>query len=196
MQPSLPDHQLVVDWLKTHRKKPPRGWIARLFGEPAEWTYDIGELSRLDTDGLIDRQVVFKTSGRSGELPKPCLPGGSIGYFVYDGRESTMKRENYEQDLARRLRDPRFRAAYERERERVTLATQIREVRRWKHWTQAQMARKLGTSQSALARLESGSYDGYTVGMLRRIARVTGCRLQIRLEPPVVRSASKRKSAG
>jgi DNA-binding XRE family transcriptional regulator len=94
-----------------------------------------------------------------------------------------MKRTNYERDLARRLSDPIFRELYEQSRQQVRLAIQIREVRESRGWTQAELARRIGTSQPAIARLESGEYDGYTVGILRRIAQATSARLQIRLEP-------------
>lgn len=106
-----------------------------------------------------------------------------------------MKKTNFDEYLARRLEDPAFRALYEEERERAHLAVQIREIRRRRGWTQAEFARRLGTSQSAVARLESGTSNGYTVDMLRRIARVTDSLFEIRLEPRPRPSGHRRRAA-
>lgn len=48
--------------------------------------------------------------------------------------------------------------------------------------TQAELAEKMGTSQSAIARLESGKAKP-TLATLRRLAKATGMRLKISLEP-------------
>lgn len=93
------------------------------------------------------------------------------------------KKTTYEQDLERDLKDPRFREMYERERAAALIAVEIREARRRRNWTQTELARRVGTSQSAIARLESGTYGRYTVDVLRRIARATGSRLEVRLKP-------------
>ena len=50
--------------------------------------------------------------------------------------------------------------------------------------TQKQLADLVGTSQSAIARLEDADYDGHSLSMLNRIAKTLGKRIQIRFEEP------------
>jgi transcriptional regulator with XRE-family HTH domain len=59
--------------------------------------------------------------------------------------------------------------------------------------TQAQVAERIGTTQSAVARLESGSgKHSPSVATLSRYAEALGCKLEIRLVP---RRAAARKSS-
>lgn len=49
--------------------------------------------------------------------------------------------------------------------------------------TQRQLAARIGTKQSVIARLEEADYEGHSLSMLRRIADAVGKRLEIRLAP-------------
>jgi len=53
-------------------------------------------------------------------------------------------------------RDPAFRSEYERIGPAMELAFALSEARRDANLTQAEVARRMGTSQAAIARLESG----------------------------------------
>lgn len=79
---------------------------------------------------------------------------------------------------AEMLRDPETRAAYDA----LETAYQIACRRIEKGLTQAQLAEKVGTRQSSIARLESGSRDP-SVSYLRRVAAALDCHLEIRLMP-------------
>ena len=46
--------------------------------------------------------------------------------------------------------------------------------------TQRALARKVGTSASAINRLESADYQGHTIAMVRRIAKALSRRLELR----------------
>ncbi len=48
---------------------------------------------------------------------------------------------------------------------------------------QAKLARKVGTTQSAISRLEDADYDGHSLEMLRRIASALEKRVEIRFLP-------------
>ena len=50
--------------------------------------------------------------------------------------------------------------------------------------SQAELAKKLGTRQSVISRLEDADYDGHSLTMLQRIAAALGQRLEIRFAPP------------
>jgi transcriptional regulator with XRE-family HTH domain len=47
--------------------------------------------------------------------------------------------------------------------------------------TQTQLAKRLGTTQSVISRLESADYEGHSLSMLQRIAEVLGQKLELRL---------------
>jgi transcriptional regulator with XRE-family HTH domain len=49
--------------------------------------------------------------------------------------------------------------------------------------TQRQMAKKVGTTASAICRLEDADYEGHSLSMLRRIASALGKRVEIRFVP-------------
>jgi transcriptional regulator with XRE-family HTH domain len=58
----------------------------------------------------------------------------------------------------------------------------VREARRRAALTQAQLAEQAGTTQSAIARLESGRVDP-TFGQLQKLLRICGFRLDVSLDP-------------
>jgi transcriptional regulator with XRE-family HTH domain len=80
------------------------------------------------------------------------------------------------------MKDPEYRREYEGLEEEFALASAIIEARSRAGLTQEQLAAKMQTSQSAIARLESGRSipSGRT---LKRFARATGTRLRISFEP-------------
>ena len=43
-------------------------------------------------------------------------------------------------------------------------------------------ARKVGTSQQQISRLESPSYEGHSLSMLRRVAEVLGATLKVKIK--------------
>lgn len=49
--------------------------------------------------------------------------------------------------------------------------------------TQEQLAERIGTKQSAIARLEDAEYEGHSLSMLQKIARALNQRLEIHLIP-------------
>lgn len=61
----------------------------------------------------------------------------------------------------------------------VKIAARIIRARTKRGLTQRELAELAGTSQSAIARLESGSYDGYTLRTLRKIAEVLGQTVEV-----------------
>jgi transcriptional regulator with XRE-family HTH domain len=64
--------------------------------------------------------------------------------------------------------------------------------------TQAALAKRAGTSQSAIARMESADYHGHSLSMLRRIAASVGERLTVAFiepEPPAAPSSPNASTA-
>jgi transcriptional regulator with XRE-family HTH domain len=83
--------------------------------------------------------------------------------------------------LARKLRDPEFRAEYEQRRLIHEIALKVRGMRLAAGLSQQDLARKIGTSQPAIARLERGQ-GPHTPQWetLRRIAIALGKQLRIK----------------
>lgn len=63
------------------------------------------------------------------------------------------------------------------------LAQLIYEARTRAGLTQEQLAERIGTKQSAIARLEDAEYEGHSLSMLQKIARALNQRLEIHLIP-------------
>ncbi len=59
--------------------------------------------------------------------------------------------------------------------------------------SQRALAHKVGTSASAINRLESADYEGHTIAMVRRIATALSRRLELRAVP--IKAAPRRTSA-
>ena len=78
--------------------------------------------------------------------------------------------------------DPEYREAYERLAPEFALARALVEARRDAGLTQAQLADRMETTQSVVARLESGRINPST-RTLEKVAMATGTRLRISFEP-------------
>lgn len=81
--------------------------------------------------------------------------------------------------LKEKLRDRRFRKGYEHARLAVRLGYKIHQLRRKLGLTQGQLAERMATKQQAIARLERGDYEGFTLKTLERIAKATKTELVI-----------------
>jgi transcriptional regulator with XRE-family HTH domain len=81
------------------------------------------------------------------------------------------------------MKDPDYRREYEALEEEFNLARALLEARLRAGLTQEQLAERMHTSQSAIARLESGKTlpSGRT---LARLAKATGTSLRITFEQP------------
>ncbi|MCA8927025.1 MAG: helix-turn-helix transcriptional regulator [Alphaproteobacteria bacterium] len=78
-------------------------------------------------------------------------------------------------------RDPDYRAAYDELGPEFELARSLIEARTRAGLTQEQLARRMDTTQSVIARLESGRTRPSTK-TLEKLARATGTRLKISFE--------------
>ncbi len=82
-------------------------------------------------------------------------------------------------DLKQRLMDnPEFREEYAKADAEFALIEAMITARREAKMTQAELAEKIGTSQSAIARLEAGRVSP-SISTLRRYAEATGHQLQV-----------------
>ena len=94
-----------------------------------------------------------------------------------------MKAIDFDKYLETQLKNPEFRKAYEELEDEYALATQIIRFRIDRNLTQAQLARLVGTSQPAIARLESGNHRNLTLSFIFRIAKALDLRAELRFHP-------------
>lgn len=86
--------------------------------------------------------------------------------------------ESYKRLRAQLLKNKDFRHAYNALGPEFVLVQSIIEKRIKQGFTQATLARKIGTKQSAIARLESGSYNP-TLAFLGKVAHALDAKLVV-----------------
>lgn len=79
------------------------------------------------------------------------------------------------------LKNPKVRAEYIKDQPRYEATVALVEARIKKGLTQAALARKIKTKQSAIARIESGNANP-SIGFLQKLAEALGKKLVIRFE--------------
>jgi ribosome-binding protein aMBF1 (putative translation factor) len=79
-------------------------------------------------------------------------------------------------------KDPEYVAAYDALEEEFALASALIGARAHAGLTQEELAERIGTSQSAIARLESGRSRPSTT-TLAKLAAATGTKLRVSFEP-------------
>src|SRR5579862_3478263 len=80
------------------------------------------------------------------------------------------------------IKEPKYRKAYEALEEEFVLASAVIEVRNRAGLTQEALARKMGTTQPVVARLEGGRARP-SMRTLDRLAKATGSRLIVTFAP-------------
>ena len=80
------------------------------------------------------------------------------------------------------MKEPAFKAEYDALEDEFSLARELIEARTRAGLSQAELAQRMGTPQSASARLESGKSPP-SMRTVARIAAATGSRAIVRLEP-------------
>src|SRR6266487_6517258 len=94
-----------------------------------------------------------------------------------------MSKTNIDLFLEEQLKDPAFAERFEKAGEAWDVALQIAALREKAGLSQRDLARKLKTSQQNISRLESPSYEGHSLTMLRRVAEVLGATVRVAIEP-------------
>lgn len=85
---------------------------------------------------------------------------------------------SFEQYLAQQMKIKAFRKAYEEESHRLEIAYKILQLRKKYHFSQKELAQKLDTTQSVVARIETGQQN-LTTDTLQKIASVFDRNLRI-----------------
>ena len=86
-------------------------------------------------------------------------------------RKKYQKAKDFQKYLAEKLKNPKFRRYYNEYGKQLEIAYQILKLRKQKGISQAELAKKIGTKQSNVARMETGQQN-FTTDTLQKIASV------------------------
>ncbi len=94
-----------------------------------------------------------------------------------------MKKDRHAEIVEKRSRkSATYRKTFARTLHQIDLALLVREMREDAGLTQAELAKKAGTTQSVIARLENAEYTGHSLPMLERVAVACGVGLKLHAE--------------
>ena len=93
------------------------------------------------------------------------------------------KKTNYEIYFEESMKDPESRRLYEEEEAKFSVSQKIKKLREKLGMTQQALAKKVKTSQPAIARIESADYEGHSLSKLEEIAKALGASLIIDFIP-------------
>ena len=95
---------------------------------------------------------------------------------------NTMKRKtNFDDYLEKQLKSREFAEKFGKAGEAWDVAIQLAALRKGSGLSQKELAKRVGTSQQQISRLESPSYEGHSLSMLRRVAGVLGASLRVEI---------------
>ena len=140
---------------------------------------DSADSTRRDYEGRAAKKAL-------DEVPKPL-------HRIAEGKRShpegvgpmrqTVKRDRHTEFVEQRARkSATYRKTFGRTLHQIDLALLVREMREDAGFTQTELAKKVGTTQSVIARLEDAEYTGHSLTMLERIATVCGIALKLHAE--------------
>ena len=94
-----------------------------------------------------------------------------------------MKKTNFDLYLEEQLRDPDFAERFKQAGEAWDVALQLTALREKAGLSQAELARKLKTTEQQISRRESPAYEGHSLSMLRRVASALHAQVRLVFEP-------------
>jgi len=90
---------------------------------------------------------------------------------------------NFDAYLEEQLKDKGFAERFKKAGEAWDVAVRLACLREKTGLSQKELAKKVGTSQQQISRLESPSYEGHSLSMLRRVADALGAIVRVEIEP-------------
>lgn len=110
------------------------------------------------------------------------------------------KKTNFDRYLEEQLKDKDFANRFGKAGQAWDVALQLAALRKKVGLSQKELAQKVGTSQQQICRLESTSYEGHSLSMLRRVAETLGATVKVEIEykksPKLFPVAEKKASYG
>ena len=93
-------------------------------------------------------------------------------------KKKTQEKEDFQNYLSDQLKNPMIKKYYDESGKQLEVAYRILKLRKQKGMSQVELAKKIGTKQSNVARIEAGQQN-FSVDTLEKIAKAFGCDLKI-----------------
>jgi len=94
-----------------------------------------------------------------------------------------MRGRTLKQHVKEKMKDPKFRKAWQELDAEFSILEGVIKARRKAGLTQEELAKRIGTKQPALSRLEKGGFEKVNIGTLRKIANALNHELVVKFEP-------------
>ncbi len=91
------------------------------------------------------------------------------------------EKTNFDLYLEDQLKNKNFAARFENAGEAWDIALKLAALRKEAGLSQKELARKAGTSQQQISRLESPTYEGHSLSMLRKVADALGATIHLEI---------------
>ena len=128
-----------------------------------------------------DAQRLLQGSHRSP--PAANILTSTLDVYINIDVSCIMERTQFDRYLDQQMSDPGFAARFREAGEAWDVAVKLAALREQAGLTQSELARKVGTSQQQISRLESPSYEGHSLSMLRRVADALGTQIHVSIDP-------------
>ena len=92
------------------------------------------------------------------------------------------QKTNFDLYLEEQLKDPGFAQKFIKAGKAWDVAIQLVSLRKKAGLSQKELAKRVGTSQQQISRLESPSYEGHSLSMLRRVTEVLGGTVRVEIQ--------------
>ena len=92
------------------------------------------------------------------------------------------QKTNFNAYLEDQLKDPDFAARFKKAGDDWDVALQLAALRKECGLSQKELANLAGTSQQQISRIESTSYEGHSLSMLRRVSEVLGATIHLKIQ--------------
>ena len=101
---------------------------------------------------------------------------------MYDFVNLMKQRTNFNLYFKEQLKDQEFEEKFRKVGEAWDVAIQLASLRKSSGMSQKELAKRVGSSQQQISRLESPSYEGHSLSMLRRVADVLEATVRVEIQ--------------
>ena len=96
-------------------------------------------------------------------------------------KTNNFKALDFDDILKEKLKSPRFKKMFDEYGRQLELSYKILQLRKQRKMSQETLAKKIGTTQSNVARMEAGNQN-FTLSLLNKVANALDAKLEINLK--------------